>query len=172
MAGSAGSLEARIVMPRIALALPIAAFAIAAPAARAADTVSLRLVCEGVNSQAAEIDYHPRLSHEGGPAAGSGTGLAPLPTSKAERRLRVEINGASGRVRLPAAMAHESHDDWVAISALSVGDEEITGHFSTGMFRTERLRIDRTSGEITLRGTSAYDGVCDKDSGVPPPRKF
>ncbi len=138
-----------------------------------AETVNLRLVCDGVHTQAAELDYHPRLAHEGGPAAGADAGLQRLPSSTAKRRIRVEITGAAGRVRLPAAMAHSERDsDWLPISALSITDEEITGHVSMGMFRTERLRIDRTSGEIQLRGTSAFDGECDKASEAPPQRKF
>jgi hypothetical protein len=152
------------------MGLAVAALALSAgPPARAQ---TLKLVCEGMHAQKGEIDYHPRLAHEGGPAAGNTPGLDPAPVTEVKRRIRVEINGTTGRVRLPAAMVHEDRDDWVALSGLAVDEDEITGHFSTGKFRSERLRIDRQSGEIQLRGASAFDGTCDKAPDTPPQRKF
>jgi hypothetical protein len=135
----------------------------------------LRLVCEGTQQTAEPVDYHPRLAHEGGPAAGSGVGLQTHMTSNRDK-MQIEVSGAGGRLRLPATLAAAHHarteSGWLPLTDVMMSEEEITGRFKLSAFTTAHLRIDRTTGEVVSHGGGDFTGVCDKAPDTPPQRKF
>jgi hypothetical protein len=133
----------------------------------------LRLVCEGVQTEAAgerasaqELQAH----REAGPPALLGPGV------EVKRRLEVAIAGASGRIRLPRGMfpnlSAKSPDGWLPVSDLSVGEDEITGRIALNLMNHPTLVIDRVSGEMTLSGMTRFRGACEKAPDRPIERKF
>jgi hypothetical protein len=156
-------------------AIGLLALASSAAVAQTAAPTKLRLVCEGVQQTPEPVDYHPRLAHEGGPAAGSGVGLETHMTSSRDK-MQIEVTGVSGRLRLPATLAAAHHarteSGWLPLTDVIVSEEEITGRFKLSAFTTAHLRIDRTTGEVVSHGGGDFTGVCDKAPDTPPQRKF
>jgi hypothetical protein len=143
--------------------------------AQTAAPTKLRLVCEGTQQTPEPVDYHARLAHEGGPAAGSDVGLQTHMTSSRDK-MQIEVSGAGGRLRLPATLAAAHHarteSGWLPLTDVMMSEEEITGRFKLSAFTTAHLRIDRTTGEVVSHGGGDFTGVCDKAPDTPPQRKF
>jgi len=162
-------------MRAVLAAIGLLSLAGAASAAEPAAPSKLRLICEGVQQTPEPVDYHARLAHEGGPAAGPGVSLAPTMASSREK-MTIEVSGAGGRLRLPATLAAAHHakteSGWLPLSDVTVGEEEITGRFKLSAFTTAHLRIDRTTGEVVSHGGGDFSGVCDKAPDTPAARKF
>jgi hypothetical protein len=146
-----------------------------AAVAQSAAPAKLRLVCEGVQQTAEPVDYHARLAHEGGPAGGADVAAVTHMTSSRDK-MQIEVSGAGGRLRLPAALAAAHHarteSGWLPLTDVIVSEEEITGRFKLSAFTTAHLRIDRTTGEVVSHGGGDFTGVCDKAPDTPPQRKF
>jgi len=141
--------------------------------AEGAAPFQLRLVCEGVQSEAPgeRMSAREMQAHrEAGPPALVGA------STEVKRRVEVAITGASGRIRLPRGMvpnlSSKTPDGWLPVSDLSVGEEEITGRFSLNMMNHPTLVIDRVSGELTLTGMTRFRGACEKAADRPIERKF
>ncbi len=92
-------------------------------------------------------------------------------------RMLVEITEAGGRVRLPQILVPTIHsggsaDGWWPMTALNVSETEISGKLTVNVFDKPSLRIDRTTGDVELRGiaNTGFTGTCEVAD--PSARKF
>jgi len=90
--------------------------------------------------------------------------------------LGVIISDGQGRLRLPLSMRRSSQaksgDGWAALSDLDIGDNAITARLNLGLFSNWKVRIDRGTGEIRLRGMDDFEGACEKTQRPIMERKF
>ncbi|MCB2106658.1 MAG: hypothetical protein KDE14_03105 [Rhodobacteraceae bacterium] len=77
----------------------------------------------------------------------------------------VEVAGQSARIRLPSGLLpliRNSNDGWFVVKDLFIGEGEITGTVRINGLNKKKLRIDRSSGVISLRsGLGDFNGRCD-----------
>jgi len=79
-------------------------------------------------------------------------------------QVNVEIDGGTGRIRMPRVMLppiHGGKDGWMEIEKLNVGDQEITGSVGINFMNSPKLRIDRITGVLSLAGKAGhFEGRC------------
>lgn len=88
----------------------------------------------------------------------------------------VELNGDTGRIRMPRAMLptiRGGKDGWFAIEKIRTTDKEITGSVQVSVLNSPKLRIDRMLGMIAINGKSGdYSGRCEPYDPTTIQRKF
>lgn len=91
-------------------------------------------------------------------------------------QVMVEINGATGRIRMPRAMLppmHGGKDGWFEIKNLRWSENEITGSVGVNPFNNPKLRIDRLQGYLGLNGKAGdFSGRCEPYDPATVVRKF
>jgi len=77
-----------------------------------------------------------------------------------------------GRIRLPDKLipplnSGGDHQHWWQLDKLAVSDAEIRASYRLNGLNKPKLRIDRSSGEISIKGTGQdFSGICQKiDAG-------
>ncbi|OUL96497.1 hypothetical protein [Paraburkholderia hospita] len=80
--------------------------------------------------------------------------------------VNVEIAGNSVRMRLPHEIMpklNSARDGWFTLDDVFVGEKEITGTLKLNTVNRAKVRIDRTTGQLTLvSGFEDFDGTCNK----------
>ena len=78
----------------------------------------------------------------------------------------VEINGAFARVKVPSPMLppiNSGNDGWFKVKDLFINDREVTGKLRLNGLNKPKLRIDRTTGTLSLgSGFADFTGQCEK----------
>lgn len=89
-----------------------------------------------------------------------------------ETAVTVQIQGNDGRIRLPDTLippinAGGDHQHWWQLDDVIVGENEIRAQYRLNGLNKPKVRIDRTTGMITIKGTGQdFSGRCDKvDAG-------
>ncbi len=124
----------------------------------------ITLICNGTGSvmatQTTFVNTYDRKSksHEFGTAQTTGR-------EQFSGSGNVEISGNFGRIKLPSALMPPIRSDnggWFNIQDLFMNDREITGVIRINGLNKPKLRIDRTTGSITLSGgLGDFSGQCD-----------
>lgn len=85
-----------------------------------------------------------------------------------ESAVTVQIYGQDGRIRLPKKLVppiHSGgdHQDWWQLNDISVGEGVIQARYRLNGLNSPKVRIDRTTGQITIKGTGQdFFGMCQK----------
>jgi hypothetical protein len=85
-----------------------------------------------------------------------------------ESAVTVQIQDEDGRIRLPQKLipplnSGGDHQHWWQLTDVIVGENEIRASYRLNGLNKPRLRIDRRTGEITIKGTGQdFSGTCDK----------
>jgi len=80
----------------------------------------------------------------------------------------IQIYGDDGRIRLPGKLippisSGGDHQHWWPLDDMIVGRNEIRASYRLNGLNKPKLRIDRTTGEIAIKGTGQdFTGRCDK----------
>lgn len=80
----------------------------------------------------------------------------------------IQISDDDGRIRLPEKLippihSGGDHQHWWQLNDLIVGNDEIRASYNLNGLNHPKLRIDRTTGVITIKGTGQdFTGRCDK----------
>lgn len=80
----------------------------------------------------------------------------------------LQIYGDDGRIRLPEKLIQPlnsggDHQHWWQLDDLIVGADEIRASYRLNGLNKPKLRIDRKTGEISIKGTGQdFSGTCDK----------
>ena len=91
-------------------------------------------------------------------------------TSQVARRfpteVSVRIDDGEGRVQLsdelvPPLNSGGDDDNWWPLRDLAVTGDQITGSYRLNALNKPKLKIDRRTGRITLKGIETFDGVCE-----------
>jgi hypothetical protein len=88
----------------------------------------------------------------------------------------IEITGNMARIKLPSAMKPLISSDqsgWFAVNDFFMNDTEITGIVKINGLNKPKLRIDRSTGIITVaNGLNDFTGSCELVTHDPAKRKF
>lgn len=91
-------------------------------------------------------------------------------------QVMVEINGATGRIRMPRAMlppVRGGKDGWFEIKNVRWTETEITGSVGVNPFNNPKLRLDRLQGHLGLNGKAGdFSGRCEPYDPATVTRKF
>ena len=80
----------------------------------------------------------------------------------------LQIYGNDGRIRLPEKLipplnSGGDHQHWWQLNDLIVGADEIRASYRLNGLNKPKLKIDRRTGEISIKGTGQdFSGTCDK----------
>ncbi|WP_313437797.1 hypothetical protein [Novosphingobium sp.] len=80
----------------------------------------------------------------------------------------LQIYANDGRIRLPEKLipplnSGGDHQHWWQLNDLIVGENEIRASYRLNGLNKPKLRIDRRTGEINIKGTGQdFSGTCDK----------
>jgi hypothetical protein len=85
----------------------------------------------------------------------------------------VKISGTIARIKLPSHMIPAVSDDdggWFIITDMMTNEREIIGTLRINMFNKPDLRIDRMTGQISLKsGMGDFSGKCESiEAGAKP----
>lgn len=78
-------------------------------------------------------------------------------TQDFEDQVNIDIDEKGGKIRVPRSMLppmHGGKDGWFEIENLKVGDTEITGNAGVNFINSPKVRIDRTTGILSISGKS------------------
>ncbi|MDZ4375720.1 MAG: hypothetical protein U1C74_30430 [Phenylobacterium sp.] len=94
-----------------------------------------------------------------------------LTTKHFDTALTIQIADGGARIQLPKRLIpplnNNGGSDWWNIRDLSVSDDQITGWFKLNGMNQPKVRIDRRSGRISVKGMSEFHGTCDPvDAGA------
>lgn len=82
-----------------------------------------------------------------------------------EGQVDVEIEGDTGRIRMPRAMLppiHGGNGGWFKINNLKVSESQIIGNAGVNFINSPKVRIDRLTGNLTVSGKAGdFNGSCD-----------
>jgi hypothetical protein len=89
----------------------------------------------------------------------------------------VDIAGETGRIRVPDAMKPRirsgGRDGWWELRNISVTDDEIRASFALNFMNHANVRIDRRSGNISIREMGAsFNGYCNRYDPADTPMRF
>jgi hypothetical protein len=130
--------------------------------ASVAHAETLHLICmgEGAANKVTETNAYAGNS-DGGTAWATVTGSR---SQAFADQVNVEIDGPSGRIRMPRVMLppiHGGKDGWMEIEKLVVNDQEITGSVGVNFMNSPKLRIDRVTGILSMAGKAgSFTGQC------------
>ncbi|WP_158010788.1 hypothetical protein [Tardibacter chloracetimidivorans] len=129
----------------------------------------LDLICLGNGSKAVSSSSSSSSSY--GESASSST-----TRTQFNDQVNVQIIDGSGLIRIPRPMLPQiysgSSDGWWEIRNLAISTDEITGNVSFNFMNKPRVRIDRTTGHISINGTAHFSGVCEAYDPETAPKKF
>lgn len=84
----------------------------------------------------------------------------------------VQVDGQDGRIRLPEKLipplnSGGDHQHWWQLTDLIVDQNEIRASYRLNGLNKPKLRVDRQTGEISIKGTGQdFSGICEKvDAG-------
>lgn len=153
------------------LAATVLASLIAMPAAAQVDGEAINLVCPGQGERLGS-DYvntleWDRYDHKYRTRSGVQTGMQGFQSA-----VTVQIYGDDGRIRLPEKLippihSGGDHQHWWQLEDVIVGSSEIRASYRLNGLNKPKVRIDRRTGEINIRGTGQdFAGICEKvDAG-------
>jgi hypothetical protein len=68
---------------------------------------------------------------------------------------------------------HGGNGGWFELKSLKTTDIEITGSAAVNFINSPKVRLDRTTGRISIAGKAGqYSGVCEPYDPATAPRKF
>ncbi|MET0373152.1 MAG: hypothetical protein ABW128_02715 [Rhizorhabdus sp.] len=155
-------------------ALILAAMAAALPGGTATaqtDDSTINLVCVGRGERMASgytssLEWD-RYDHKYRTKSGIATEMRGF-----ESAVTVQIQGEDGRIRLPDKLipplnSGGDHQHWWQLSDVIVGQNEVRASYRLNGLNKPKVRIDRQTGEISIKGTGQdFSGICDKvDAG-------
>jgi hypothetical protein len=85
-----------------------------------------------------------------------------------ESAVTLQIDGDDGRIRLPEKLipplnSGGDHQHWWQLNDVIVGENEIRASYRLNGLNKPKLKIDRQTGEISIKGTGQdFSGICDK----------
>lgn len=86
------------------------------------------------------------------------------------------IEGQDGKLRMPRAMLpaiRGGDNGWFKLKSIVVTDREITASVAVNALNNPKMRLDRTTGSISLSGKAGdYSGGCEKYDPDTASRKF
>lgn len=158
------------------VALALLACALFAPRAFAQDAAGkLELMFSGTGTvTAAQTSFENKYdfktkSYQSGTV--TSTGKKPFTGSG-----YVEISNGTARIKLPSAMKpplNSATNGWFAVNDFFMNDTEITGTVKINGLNKPKLRIDRSTGIITIaNGLNDFTGTCELVTHDPAKRKF
>lgn len=138
-----------------------------APAARAETDPVINLVCVGqgemMGTEVRKTLEWDRYDHKYRVKNGYETRMKDF-----ESAVTIQIYGNDGRIRLPRKLIppiHAGGDDqhWWQLQNVSIGSDEIRASYQLNGVNKPRVKIDRTSGLISIKGFGQeFEGRCDK----------
>lgn len=137
---------------------------------------SLHLICDGVGvAMTSETTVGNATASNGASIQGSTTTYS---RQRSTEQVTIEIEGDTGRILIPNAILPPVNSGgkfgWWKLDQLDVGESEIVGRFSLNLLNKPRVRIDRRTGLISIKGFAglAFDGKCQKFDPDPAARQF
>lgn len=142
--------------------------ALAGPgAAASADEGPINLICTG-RGEAMKGGYTSslewdRYDHKYRPKSGYETQMRGF-----ESAVTLQIDGEDGRIRLPEKLipplnSGGDHQHWWQLNDVIVGQNEIRASYRLNGLNKPKLKIDRQTGEISIKGTGQdFSGICDR----------
>jgi hypothetical protein len=125
-------------------------------------TVQLHLICRGTGDHKVALGSYGTAIGRRGSVSAFGVSHS---QSQFEDEMDVEIDGATGKARVPRRFlppAHGGEGGWFEVKDLVVGDDTITGSVLINFANHPKLRIDRRSGSVALDGkVGAFAGQCE-----------
>ncbi len=150
---------------------PLAALCVAAAPASAE---SLHLVCIGGGSATKPTFSSARASDSDGNLTS-----ATITGSRSfgfEDQVDVEIDGSTGRIRLPRVMLPPMHggaNGWFELKVVSITDRTIDGSAKVNFINLPKVHVDRMTGRISISGSSgSFGGECRPYDPSTQVRKF
>jgi len=144
--------------------------AAAQPAAGDADVINLVCVGQGeklASAPTSSLEWD-RYDHKYRVKSGYETSMRGFDTA-----ITLQIQADDGRIRLPEKLippinSGGDHQHWWQLDDLIVGTNEIRASYRLNGLNKPKIRIDRTTGAITIKGTGQdFSGQCDKvDAGA------
>jgi hypothetical protein len=131
------------------------------------DDDAINLVCFGQGEKIGS-EYKSRMKwdkydHKYRTESGYETGMQGFDTA-----VTLQLYGNDGRIRLPKKLIppiHGGGDDqhWWQLENIQTSHDEIRASYKLNGMNHPKLRIDRTTGEITIKGFGQdFQGRCDK----------
>jgi hypothetical protein len=128
---------------------------------------ALNLICQGQGEKMTS-DYTSRLEwdkhdHRYRARSGYETHMKDFDTA-----VTIQIQADDGRIRLPEKLipplnSGGDHQHWWQLHDILMTDNEIRASYKLNGLNHPKLRIDRASGIITIKGTGQnFEGRCDK----------
>jgi hypothetical protein len=136
---------------------------------------SLHLVCVGGGEgNRATVSSAYGQDNHGNSAWGQVIGQRAVPF---DDQVNIELNDdGAGRVRMPRVMLpplHGGSDGWFSLKSIKRTDDEITGTVQVNFINSPKLRLDRTTGRISIAGKAGnYSGECQPYNPATVVRKF
>lgn len=97
-------------------------------------------------------------------------------TVQFQDQVNVELEGAAGKIRLPRTMLpilRGGKDGWFELRNLKTTETEITASAAVNFINSPKIRIDRTTGRISIDGKiGQYSGMCEPYDPANVQRKF
>lgn len=84
-----------------------------------------------------------------------------------ETAVTIQLYGDDGRIRLPKKLIPPIHSGgdqrWWQLNDIQVSRNQISANYKLNGLNHPKIRIDRTTGEIAIKGTGQdFQGRCDK----------
>lgn len=92
-------------------------------------------------------------------------------------QVNLRIEGESGKIRVPNGVmplwTYGGDDGWYPLKKIEVEENEIRAKFSLNFMNNPEVRLDRLTGQITIRGKAGnFNGQCEKYDPSTVQRKF
>ncbi len=143
----------------LAFAPLLAAAATMAPASASPAPTDLQLVCQGLREQRFFAEDYTR------PEIRSALQNR-WPVYRRPATIEVQINSQRGRIHLGESMIPAAHtggrDGWWRMNEVSQQGDIIVGAFQLNGRNTQRVTINRASGQVEIEGAGRYRGVCQQ----------
>lgn len=139
------------------------------------EPLKLMLVCDGVHRTTEQEITNITAHNQNYSQSANGHALTQREV-ELPRRISVVFEGETARIRLPRPMTptfSKSQDGWYTLSEVRVTDRLLSGKLSLNAINKPTLKIDRTTGDVELRGfLMDFSGACERGSDDPQARKF
>jgi len=142
--------------------------------AHAQEPDHLVLSCAGTASRLESHSTYAQVYGSRGSAFGTATSTD---EAQAPERVAIQIEGAGGRIHLPAWLVppiHGGSDGWFQLSKVDMTPDTIRGSFGINFINHPHFTIDRHTGEIDLSGFARlnFEGTCERGPDASSPTKF
>lgn len=143
-------------------------------AAAVADPQSVNLICGGAGA-ANRVTTITAFGVDSYGNSATGTAYGQRSVGFGDQ-VMVEINGTTGRIRMPRAMlppVHGGKGGWFEIKSIRWAENEVTGSVGVNPFNNPKLRLDRIQGALNLSGKAGdFSGQCEPFDPATVVRKF